>query len=180
MDKAFSGQSLMDKSTLPFLNEIYMRARIMGGHAVMVAIDRIACPQLTPEGAVRLKDAMTVLQKFSMHLIPEEREALQSMIANHLKLAFEQKRHADAVKAGQLSTPPAPVKTTPPAVNELHQPEPDQGEDAQDLPPTEGERDTGVAGLKPVSQDGYEELDQPAPIAIEPGDQEQLAEEEAS
>jgi hypothetical protein len=87
---------MTEKPLTQFVNELYMRARIMGGHVVIMALDRIACPSLNLNGAKLIKEAMVDLQNFSMHLEPDERKRLQVMIAQHMKTAIEKAKPTPA------------------------------------------------------------------------------------
>lgn len=71
------------------LHVLELRARILGGSSVMFAIDRLACPTPGAKSAIRMKDAMLVLQTWCAKFDPEHRKAVLNIVGRHVKNAVE-------------------------------------------------------------------------------------------
>jgi hypothetical protein len=71
------------------IRELELRARIIGGSEVLLAIDRLACPMPGPESAKRMKSGMMTLQKWTESFSPEQRQSALIAVGKHVKSAVE-------------------------------------------------------------------------------------------
>lgn len=81
------------------IREMEMRARIVGGSSVLMAIDRLATPMPGKSSAERMKAGMQDLQKWTMTFHPDMREPALIAVGRHVKQAIEQMKNQSTVKA---------------------------------------------------------------------------------
>lgn len=71
------------------IREMELRARILGGSDVLMAIDRLACPVPGKESAEKMKVGMYALQKWAQSFAPDNREAALVAVGRHVRNAVD-------------------------------------------------------------------------------------------
>ncbi|PPC84772.1 MAG: hypothetical protein CTY35_00175 [Methylotenera sp.] len=78
----------MTQETLDFVTELDMRARLTpGGHQLMMAFDRIACPIPLPgnKSAILMKGAAESIHQWGKTLPTDNQKTLQTLMTTHIK-----------------------------------------------------------------------------------------------